>query len=677
MKNKKLFILVPIIILVVLLVVVYVYFNNEDVNSFTASERKWLEENSNIRENFEVITDYPIYGENGIFYEFINSLEKTTNLEFNVIPYYKNTTTSSHDFKFRVVKQYSDITENDILLNEDAYVVIGKTEKKINKISDFEDVVLGVFTGDVGDISYYLKSGRNLTYKTYDSATKLFTALDKSDVDMVIVPNIMYLEQTIANENYHINYVLTEMSNKIVLTLDTTNSELSNIVKKHFICWTNNYFVESYNKRLLDYYIDSNNINDKTRSKILSKTYTYGFVKNYPYEAIVRGNFVGISAEYINRIIRLSDIEFEFKEYETLEELKLAIQNSEVDIFFNYYNFDNENYQKTASTFIEKYVVLGNLTDSYVVNSFESLKGTKITLLDNTALYNYFKSNSKANINKVDSLKKLVKNKDNDLLVVDNEVYNYYKNSKFKKYELLYSDIMTNDYTFMINKEDSEFYEMFNYIIGTNSYYNYRNSGLNSLHVSILNQSTFRGLYIVLSLIILIPIIVGFVLFTLYKNTKKVKTLKKEERKKYTDMLTSLKNRNYLNFNINNWNESKKYPQAIVMIDLNNINYVNENYGYKKGDNLIIKAASLLVSTQLEKSEIIRTDGNEFLIYLVGYSEQQVSTYTKKLSKELKNLPYGFGAAIGYSMIMDDIKTIDDAINEATLEMKNDKEGYK
>ena len=677
MKNKKLFILVPIIILVVLLVVVYVYFNNEDVNSFTASERKWLEENSNIRENFEVITDYPIYGENGIFYEFINSLEKTTNLEFNVIPYYKNTTTSSHDFKFRVVKQYSDITENDILLNEDAYVVIGKTEKKINKISDFEDVVLGVFTGDVGDISYYLKSGRNLTYKTYDSATKLFTALDKSDVDMVIVPNIMYLDQTIANENYHINYVLTEMSNKIVLTLDTTNSELSNIVKKHFIYWTNNYFVESYNKRLLDYYIDSNNINDKTRSKILSKTYTYGFVKNYPYEAIVRGNFVGISAEYINRIIRLSDIEFEFKEYETLEELKLAIQNSEVDIFFNYYNFDNENYQKTASTFIEKYVVLGNLTDSYVVNSFESLKGTKITLLDNTALYNYFKSNSKANINKVDSLKKLVKNKDNDLLVVDNEVYNYYKNSKFKKYELLYSDIMTNDYTFMINKEDSEFYEMFNYIIGTNSYYNYRNSGLNSLHVSILNQSTFRGLYIVLSLIILIPIIVGFVLFTLYKNTKKVKTLKKEERKKYTDMLTSLKNRNYLNFNINNWNESKKYPQAIVMIDLNNINYVNENYGYKKGDNLIIKAASLLVSTQLEKSEIIRTDGNEFLIYLVGYSEQQVSTYTKKLSKELKNLPYGFGAAIGYSMIMDDIKTIDDAINEATLEMKNDKEGYK
>ena len=44
------------------------------------------------------------------------------------------------------------------------------------------------------------------------------------------------------------------------------------------------------------------------------------------------------------------------------------------------------------------------------------------------------------------------------------------------------------------------------------------------------------------------------------------------------------------------------------------------------------------------------------------------------LNKELKDLPYGFGAAIGYSMIDDEIKTVDDAINEATIEMRMDKE---
>ena len=139
-------------------------------------------------------------------------------------------------------------------------------------------------------------------------------------------------------------------------------------------------------------------------------------------------------------------------------------------------------------------------------------------------------------------------------------------------------------------------------------------------------------------------------------------------------MLTSLKNRNYLNLNIKNWNKNPKYPQSIIIIDLNSVNYVNDNHGYEAGDQLIIKAASLLLNTQLEKSEILRIDGNEFLVYLVGYSEQQVLTYTKKLSKEMKNLPYGFGAAVGYSMIVDDIKTIEDAINEATLDMRANKE---
>ena len=125
------------------------------------------------------------------------------------------------------------------------------------------------------------------------------------------------------------------------------------------------------------------------------------------------------------------------------------------------------------------------------------------------------------------------------------------------------------------------------------------------------------------------------------------------------------------------WEDCEVFPQAIVMVDLNNVKYVNDNYGHEEGDQLIIKAASILVNTQLENSEIIRTDGNEFLIYLIGYSERQIAMYAKKLTKEMRNLPHEFGAAIGYSMIKDEIKTIDDAINEATLEMITNKEEYK
>ena len=150
--------------------------------------------------------------------------------------------------------------------------------------------------------------------------------------------------------------------------------------------------------------------------------------------------------------------------------------------------------------------------------------------------------------------------------------------------------------------------------------------------------------------------------------------MSKEDKLRYIDALTSLKNRNYLNASIERWDSSDVYPQTIIIVDLNNVAYINDNYGHTEGDEVIKQAANILILNQMENSEIIRTNGNEFLVYLVGYEEKQVITYMRKLGKELKDLKHGFGAAIGYSMINDAIKTIDDAINEATLDMRNNKE---
>lgn len=675
--NKKLIIIIPILIALIVFVSLYFYYNNEDQNSLTVNDRKWIESNISTIFDLEVISNYPVYGENGVFYEFVDDFEEDTGLEFNVVPYLKTGKPNGTGLRFRVLKNDEQLTDKDLLLGEDVYIAIGKSSLKINRVTDFKDITLGVFTDDVGEISYYLKTGSNITYKPYDTIDELVEALDSDAVDVIIIPNIMYLDKTISNDEYFINYTLTEMNNRIVLTLTDDNERLNEIVKKYYTNWKNNNYVNVYNQNLLDYYITNNNINDKTRAELLSKNYVYGYVENSPYEATLDNELVGINGEYINRIKRLTGIEFTFEKYDTIDELKEAIDNGEVDIYFNYYNYEKSNYKATTSTFIEEYVVLSETKNSYVINSFEALKGVKASILNNNALYNYFKDNSKASLTPYDSLDELLDKSDDNVLIIDKEVYTINRNGKFKNYEVLYTGIMTNDYNFMVKDNNSAFYDLFNYIINTNSYYRYRNNGINSLRPSIIDRISFEQLYLIVLSLIFIPLIILVILYIIIKKRHKVKTVKKEERRKYTDMLTSLKNRNYLNLNIKTWNESKKYPQAIVIIDLNNVKYVNDNYGHEAGDKLIVKAASILVSTQLENSEIIRTDGNEFLIYLVGYSEQQVSTYTNKLTKELKTLPYGFGAALGYSMIMDDIKTIDDAINEATLEMRTDKEDYK
>ena len=494
---------------------------------------------------------------------------------------------------------------------------------------------------------------------------------------MVIVPNIMYLNYTIDNDKYSINYFFTEMQKQIVLTLSKDNEELNKIVTKYYNKWRQTKYVQEYNDAYLDYYLEENDLNAKTKAELISKNYTYGYVENPPYEQLVNGKVAGIAGEYVDRVARLSGINFKYKKYDTVEDLEKAIDKGEIDLYFDYYNYNNNKYKSTLSTFIEQYVVLGKEEDNHIVTSFESMKDEPLAMLGNDSLYNYFSNNARAKIKTYDNIDDLVKESSNRLIVVDREIYTHYQTSKFKKLKLLYNDTMMNDYKFMVKNNNEAFYDLFNYIINTNSYYNYRNSGITNLHASILENSTLEQVYTIVLTIIFVPLIILLAVYLIIKKKKQIKKVKASDRHKYTDMLTSLKNRNYLNAKMPEWEESKVFPQAIVMVDLNNVKYINDNYGHEEGDDLIIKAAGVLVNTQLENSEIIRTDGNEFLIYLVGYSERQVSTYVKKLGKEMKNLPHEFGAAIGYSMITDEIKTLDDAINEATLEMITAKEEMK
>ena len=676
--KKKLIIIIPIFIALAVFIGVYLYFNLEDSKtSLTIVERKWITDNSSQKYDFEIVNNYPIYSMDGkgVVFDFVDSFEIDTDLEFNKISYLKEVNPTSNGLKIRILNNNTSLTDNDLLIAEDGYVAISKENIRYNKISEINNKTVGIFSTDSGEISYFLKTASNLTYKSYDDITTMLNDLENDTIKMIIIPQIMYLDQTLTNDNYYINYYFTEMSKKIVLTLSKDNNELNNIVKKYYKKWKKDYYVTTYNEQYLNYYITSKKINDKTKSELLSKTYVYGYVENFPYEVDIDKTPSGIASEYVSRLQRLTDIDIIYKKYKTVDQLKEAINKKEIDICFNYNDLINNNYVATISPFVEEYVVLKNNKNTTTVTTFEELKGKNVNMLANNSLLKYIQTNSKANVMSVANINSLTKN--NNLIIVDKEVYNYYRNSKFKKYEVIYSNSMTNDYNFIITKENNELYKLFNYIITTNSYYNYRTNGLNSLNLSLIDRASFEEFYLIVLGIVLLPLLVLVAVYLILKNKKKQTIVKKEDRRKYTDILTSLKNRNYLNLNMKIWEESKIYPQTIVIIDLNNIKYVNDNYGHEAGDNLIIATASTLVNNQLENSEIIRTDGNEFLVYLVGYTEKQIDTYCKKLTKELKDLPYGFGAAIGYSMILDEIKTIDDAINEATLEMKTKKEELK
>ena len=67
---------------------------------------------------------------------------------------------------------------------------------------------------------------------------------------------------------------------------------------------------------------------------------------------------------------------------------------------------------------------------------------------------------------------------------------------------------------------------------------------------------------------------------------------------------------------VNLWNNNKVYPQTMIVIDLNNVQHINDTLGYEEGDKQIKAVASVLIKTQRDNTEIMRTDGDEFIIKL-------------------------------------------------------------
>ncbi len=682
MKNrKKIFLLIFTIAIIVFIALFFIYYYHES-SLLDSKDKKWLNDNGKKIVDIEVFNDVSIFGNggDGVVFNFLDYVSKETNLNFNKIAYSKEEATKTKSYRMEIVDGSTTLNSNQLFFYEDTYVLVSKKSERINTIHDISGTTIGVLTNDENNISYYLKSVTNIKYNPYQSFAELFKGLDDNEVNYVIVPNVLSSDKTLKNNDYYLNYFFTDFSKKIVLTLDDNNKNLNNIIKKYYDNWMKEYYVMEYNKLLLNDYMESKNINDKTKTELLSKSYVYGYVENVPYEVTKGSKIKGIAAEYINRVVRLTDIDFTYKKYSTIKELNKAISTGEVDIYLDYIGNQNSKYLKTISPFVENYVILGRISDDYVISSIEGLKGKTVLMLDNNKyLYDYIKSNTMANVSNHSDIKRLVReaNSKSGIIVLDKEVYTNYRNNELKDYEILYQDIMSNDYSFMIKSENDQFYNLFNYIINTNSYYRYRNTAFNNLKTNIFNTSSFEEVYLLILAIIVLPILVVIGIMVFIKNRHKLKLVRKEDRKKYTDMLTSLKNRNYLNLQIDSWNLNKVYPQTIVVVDINNLKYINDNYGREKGDSLIVKAAGILLNTQLENTEIIRSDGTEFIIYLVGYTEDQIDVYVKKLRKEFLELPYGFGASVGYSMIFDNIKTIDDAMNEAMIDMQSDKESYR
>ena len=679
MKNKKSIIIIISVVFALVLGIVYLFTKQDKNTSFTLLEKQWLENNKSKVIDISILKDIPVinYNGNGLLFDFINDFEEVTGLDFNPIASSSDNDIKT-DYSFQVVTQKND---NDILVYSDNYALLTKNNVKYNKLSEISDIKIGVLESDLDKISNVMEKN-NVTFKSFASVDEMVNFLTPNDageyVDAIVLPKLSYFSLIISNDNLNISYNINEIKQDYVIRLGN-DEKLNEVITKYFNKWKELKYDDSFGKHFSSNYFTFSNTDDKGKALFKSKRYVYGYVDNKPYDSLVNDNLYGINKSFLQSFADMADIDIDYKNFSSIDSLIEEFNNGNVDLFFDNlshseYNVSNVN---LISNYDEQITVLALPSNKVTVSSVKSLIGYEVATLSNTKLASYLEE-SGVSVKTYDSLSNLLdKVKDDVIIVLDTEMYNYYSSSSLNDYKSIYTFNMDKQYSFkaLDNDDNKIFIRFMNFYLSFISNQEISNIGYSDL-VSVSSSSGLVVVLIVLIVIVLLGL-VGILIYQNMKNPKIKVNVPRDSKIKYIDVLTSLKNRNYLNDNIDAWDESLVYPQGIVIVDLNNIAYINDNYGHAEGDNVIKEAANILIKSQISNTEIIRTNGNEFLIYMVGYDEKQIVSYIRKLNKEFKDLSHSFGAAIGYSIITDEIKTIDDAINEATLDMRNVKQEIK
>lgn len=684
MKNKKIIITIVVAALVLIagLVSYFVFFKQDKYTTLTFAEKQWIENNKNKLIDLSVINEVPVvsYNGEGIFFDFLNDLEKNTKLSFNKVAY-KTSTDVKSEYALKVVDNYDN---NAIKIYEDNYALVTKNNKVYSNIDEIKNLTVGVLSSKLTQVNDYLNTDSSLLLKSYDNYEDMIFDLlnateDDKKLDGVVLPKTAYLDSILEDDELTISYNISEMKDYYVLQLGS-NSRLNDIIKKYYKKWNKESYTKSYNDQFFNGYFEFSTADDKQKVEFKSKRYVYGFVDNRPYDTLYDGKFLGINHSIISSFADFANIEIDYKKYASIDALIKDFNANNIDVFFN--NTANETFlmdvSNSLSIYDEKIVVLTKPDSNYNIHSIASLKDKEVYTVG-TSYINTYLSSKGVNTKVYKELKKMLADlHDDSIVVVDLETYNYYSEKNLKNFKVNYITDLNHDYYFTTRNitDNQTFAKLLDFYISFfSNNHDYELGYQEVLNIRDTKVSPRTIIFSVIGVVIaMICVFLGFK-STKPKKKQKVKSnLSKEDKIKYIDMLTSLKNRNYLNDNIEKWDSTGVYPQTVVIIDLNNIAYINDNYGHAEGDKIIGEAANILINTQLPNTEIIRTNGNEFLVYMVGYEEKQVISYTKKLTKEFKLLTHGFGAAIGYSMITDAIKTVDDAINEATTDMREQKE---
>ncbi len=149
----------------------------------------------------------------------------------------------------------------------------------------------------------------------------------------------------------------------------------------------------------------------------------------------------------------------------------------------------------------------------------------------------------------------------------------------------------------------------------------------------------------------------------------------------YTDELSGLYNRRYLNFMLTKKEALNKKSLYGIMLDIDDFKSINDDFGHNVGDQAICAMGDILFKSISEQSIAIRYAGDEFIVLLVGEDEIGLNKVIEEIKKninllnESKKELFTLSASIGCAKF-DEEMSMEDFLVCMDKEMYSNKNNY-
>ncbi len=154
---------------------------------------------------------------------------------------------------------------------------------------------------------------------------------------------------------------------------------------------------------------------------------------------------------------------------------------------------------------------------------------------------------------------------------------------------------------------------------------------------------------------------------------------KAEKRLKYLsfhDKLTKLFNRAYFEVEMGRLDTERQLPISFIIGDVDGLKIVNDSFGYRFGDKLLVEASKVIKSSFRKEDIVARWGGDEFVAILPQTKKEDAITISERIEEKSKNIFIGgvpISISLGISTKIKVSQNLNEVIKEAEDRMRRRK----